>query len=454
MAIRSPKKHQMQYLSETDSAQIHSAALEILRDVGMDIHDEDTRKILKNKGCREADDGFLLFEPELVEDALSTVPDSMVIYDQNGEVAIDTNDDYTHFCPGHNSISTLDYQTGEIRDCTLQDISNTARVCDQLKNFDMVVSLGSPRDVDPEEESVATVKTIVEHTKKPVAFTGHDEDKVYRIWSHLAEVVGGWDQLSEKPIGLDLTGPTSPLKMGDEACQRLRHAASKHLPVVCYPGTMPGLASPMTLAGTLVQSAAEILAGIVIHQLEEPGAPVVTGSAIMPIDMRTGNVIYGSPEYSLANITAVDYFNYIGVPTWTGAGCSDSHNVDAQAGAEAFMSIMSAMNCGTSFAHNVGYLSGGKTGSVEMLVYCDELIGMARRLTADTIVNEDTLAVDVIKRAAKTTDFVAEKHTMKYMKSEMWIPALGERRTENIWKEGGAESLQDRIRGKLNSILG
>lgn len=156
----------------------------------------------------------------------------------------------------------------------------------------------------------------------------------------------------------------------------------------------------------------------------------------------------------MANITAVDYFNYIGVPTWTGAGCSDSHNVDAQAGAEAFMSIMAAMNCGTSFAHNVGYLSGGKTGSVEMLVYCDELIGMARRLTAETIVNEDTLAVDVIKRAAKTTDFVAEKHTMKYMKSEMWIPALGERRTENIWREAGAESLQDRIRGKLNSILG
>ena len=88
------------------------------------------------------------------------------------------------------------------------------------------------------------------------------------------------------------------------------------------------------------------------------------------------------------------------------------------------MSITSAILSGTSFAHNVGYLSSGRTGSLEMLVLCDELIGMARRFGAGISVDDDTLAVEVIKRAAKTSDFLSEKHTMRYVREEMWYPSL------------------------------
>jgi trimethylamine--corrinoid protein Co-methyltransferase len=169
--------------------------------------------------------------------------------------------------------------------------------------------------------------------------------------------------------------------------------------------------------------------------------------------MRTAGIVYGAPEYSLGCLAAVDYFSHIGVPTWVGAGCSDSHQIDAQAGAEACMSITSAILSRTSFAHNVGYISSGKTGSMEMLVLCDELIGMARRFAAGTSVDEDTLAVEVTKHAAKTSAFVAQKHTMRHLKNEMWFPSLLERRTENVWREGGSETLQDRIRQKLNTLL-
>tara|TARA_B100000959_G_scaffold54557_1_gene56935 strand:+ start:894 stop:2258 length:1365 start_codon:yes stop_codon:yes gene_type:complete len=453
MAIHSPKKHQMRFLSEEDSRQIHSAALQILHEVGMNFLDEETRSLLKSKGCRQGEDGFLLFEQELIEDALSTVPSKLTLYNQNGGVAVDTSDEVTHFGPGVNCIFTLDHETGEARPCVLDDISKTARLCERLPNIDVVESLGTPSDVPAEEESITTVRAMVEQTSKPVAFTGHDEHKVDRIWAYLADVVGGWDALSEKPIGIDCTGPTSPLKMEQGACRRLRNAAKRHLPVVCYQGILPGLVSPITLAGTLAQAAAETLAGIVVHQLTGPGAPLISGSAILPIDMRTAGIVYGAPEYSLGCLAAVDYFSHIGVPTWVGAGCSDSHQIDAQAGAEACMSITSAILSRTSFAHNVGYISSGKTGSMEMLVLCDELIGMARRFAAGTSVDEDTLAVEVTKHAAKTSAFVAQKHTMRHLKNEMWFPSLLERRTENVWREGGSETLQDRIRQKLNTLL-
>jgi trimethylamine--corrinoid protein Co-methyltransferase len=453
MSIHSPKKHQLSILSEQESRQIHAAALQILREVGMQIRDEDTHNLLKGKGCRESEDGYLLFGEELIETALSTVPPKLVLHNQNGDVVVDTSDEKTHFGPGVNCINTLDHETGETRPCVLADVANTARVCEQLTNIDVAFSLAAPSDVPPEEEAVTTVEEMVKHTSKPVAFTGHDEIMVAKIWQHLADVVGGWDTLSDKPTGIDLNGPTSPLSIQEGACRRLRHAAKKRLPTVCYQGIMPGLLSPVTLAGTLAQAAAETLAGIVIHQLEEPGGPVLSGSAVLPVDMRTAGIVYGAAEYSLACLAAVDYFNYIGVPSWFGSGCSDSHNIDAQAGAEASLNITSAILSGTSFAHNVGYVSSGKTGSLEMLVLCDELIGMARRFGAGVRINEDTIAADIIMRSAKTSNFLSEKHTMKHLQDEMWFPELLERRSENVWRDEGAVSLQDRLREKLKTLL-
>lgn len=447
------KSLQLRVLGEEESRQIHQAALQILREIGMNIQDKDTREMLKDRGCRESDDGYLLFDEGLVHQALSTVPSRMILYDRNGEVAVDTNDVVPHFGPGVNCVDVLDYKTGKHRPCLLEDISKTARVCDRLAHIDMVSSLGSPSDVPPHEEAIATVRAMVEQTRKPVAFTGHNEIEASKIWAYLAEVAGSWDSLTAKPFALELSGPTSPLKLGDEACRRLRHAARKCLPVVCYPGIIPGVAGPITLAGTLAQSSAEILAGIVVHQLEGPGAPVISGSALLPMDMRTGNLAYGSPDYSLACLAAVDYFNDRGVPAWIGAGCSDAHTVDAQAAAEAGMNMLAAVLSGTSFVHNLGYLSSGKTGSLEMLVLSDELAGMACRIAVGTTVNEDTLGVDVIRRAAKTGLYLHDEHTVKHVRTEMWLPALFQRTSLYSWRKSESKKMGERIREKLMVLL-
>lgn len=88
-----------------------------------------------------------------------------------------------------------------------------------------------------------------------------------------------------------------------------------------------------------------------------------------------------------------------------------------------------------------------------MLVLCDELIGMARRFGSGVAVNEDTIAVEVMKRSAKNSGYLSEKHTMKHLRNEMWFPSLLERRSENVWQSSGSEPLQDRMREKLNSLL-
>jgi trimethylamine--corrinoid protein Co-methyltransferase len=368
-------------------------------------------------------------------------------------MAVDSSDTIPHFAPGLNCIYVLDYNTGEHRLCSIKDIQETARLCDRLPNIDMAAGLGNPSDLPPTEQALATVKALTEGTRKPLAFIAHDENEDEEIWSYLADLAGGWERFAGKPFALDLTGPRSPLELGDEACRRLRFAARRRLPVVCYPALIAGAAGPVTLAGAIAQSSAEILGGIVVHQLEQPGAPVISGSAVLPMDLMTGGITYGSPEYALACLGAVDFFSDLGIPTWFGAGCSDSHTVDAQAAAEAAMNLQIAVFSGTSFIHNLGYLSASKTGSLEMLVLCDEIAASLKVFVQGIRVDEDTLAVETTRRGYKDHSFLMDEHTLKHMRDAIWQPSVFQRITLEQWSESGSAQAVKRIRGRVTELL-
>ncbi len=452
--IRPSRSLRVGLLSKSDTAAIHDTVLRILWEIGVVVDDRPTRlSLLQEHGCKESSNGYVRMPIELVGRALETAPPSVVLYDQNGALKVDTSGPVSAFCVGHNCVNVLDHETGEHRPGTLADIERTAKVSEALANVDVVASLGYPTDVPPEEEAVISARAMLEHSSKPMAFTGHDEVEAEAIWTVIAETLGGWDRLAAKPCGLDLTGPVSPLKLGEELCRRLQMAAERHLPVVCYPALFPGMSGPITLAGAIAQSSAETLAGVVIHQLRNPGAPIMAGSSILPIDMRRADLAYGSPEIMLAGLGAVDYFNSIGLPSWVGAGSSDSHVPDLQAAAEVGSTMSFAALAGTAFIHRLGFLSGGRTGSLEMLVLCDEVAAMVSTFAGGIAVNEDSLAFDVIKRSAEENSFLTDAHTMERYMTEMWIPSLFERSDIRLWQEEGNVFLREKIRDLLADIL-
>jgi trimethylamine--corrinoid protein Co-methyltransferase len=444
----------LRLLTGEDSARVRAASFRILAEVGLQVDDAETRAALKQAGCRADGEGRLRFSEEVVLRALEKAPRRLVLYDQDGKPKIDTADAVPRFGLGINCIRSLDWRTGEHRSCTLADIRETARLCEKLPNVDLVASLGNPNDLPPAEQALAAVRALAEGTRKPLAYAAHDEVEDQAIWGWLAERAGGWQALTDRPFALDLTGPHSALRLGEEACRRLAFAARRRLPVVCYPALLPGSNGPVTLEGALAQSTAEILAGLTVHQLAGPGSPVVTGSSILPMDLRSGSIAYGSPEYVMAGLAAVDLFTDLGIPSWIGAGCSDAHTVDAQAAAEAGMNLHLAALSGTSFIHNLGYLAGGKTGSLEMLLLCDELAGSARRLAAGLAVTEANLAVEVTTRAAPDNSFLTDEHTLAHMRTALWAPALLQRASLEDWVREGSPSLQDRLRARLREMLG
>jgi trimethylamine--corrinoid protein Co-methyltransferase len=444
----------LRLLGAEDCARLRAASFRILEEIGMQVDDAEARRALLRAGCHEDAEGRLHFREETVLRALERVPRRLVLFDQDGKPRIDTADAVPRFGPGINCIRTLDWRTGEHRSCTLADIRETARLCELLPNVDLAGGLGNPNELPAAEQALSAVRALAEGTRKPLAYTAHDEVEDQAIWAWLAERAGGWQALADRPFALDLTGPHSPLRLGQEACRRLAFAARRCLPVVCYPALLPGTSGPVTLEGALAQSTAEILAGLVVHQLSGPGSPVVTGSSILPMDLRSGGLAYGSPEYVLACLAAVDLFCEMGIPSWIGGGCSDAHTVDAQAASEAGMNLHLAALSGSSFIHNLGYLSAGKTGSLEMLLLCDELAGSARRLASGLSVTEESLAVGVSARAVRDNAFLTDEHTLAHMRTAMWAPSLLQRSGLENWVREGSLSLRDRLRARLHELLG
>ena len=451
--MNTPSHLHLRVFSADAIDKIHAAVLRLLRKQGVNVQDQKTRKQLIKSGCRESPDGLVLFDTDLINSVLEKVPGNVMFFDRNGQVALDTGGGDLKFAPGLNCVDVLDYKTDKVRPCLLKDVVETARVCDALPNIHMAANLGNPSDVTFEDQARAAVQALIENTRKPIMFIAHDDIEAAKIWGYLAEVAGGWEVLSAKPWGLDLTGPTSPLTIKPEACRRLVFAAHKQLPVVCYPCLFPGISGPMTLAGAIAQSSAEVLAGIVIHQTACPGAPVISGSAVVPMDMRTVTLAYGAPEYALVSLAAIDYLQAIGIPTWIGAGCSDAHRLDAQAISEATMNMTAAALSGTSFVHNLGYLSSGKIGSLELLVLCNELAGMAQQLRTGISVNTDTIALDTIIDRSKNGKFLTHPHTKKHVRNALWIPSLFQRFGRSRWQESGASTTAMRIKERLQEIL-
>ena len=450
-----PQAVSLELVNKPDAALIHDAVKTVLWKVGAGVEHQQTADMLvKQHGCRRGENGFIHFPPDVIDQAISTVPEKILLYDIDGNIRVDTSSRTSSFCPGHNCVRILDFRTDELRSCSLNDIRETAKLCDLLPNIDMVCSLGYPSEVPPEDEVVETVRAMYENCRKPAALLAHDEIIQERMMSVIAEMSGGWSRLADKPVSIELMGPVSPLKLPEELCLRLINCARWRTPVVCYPATFPGMSSPISTAGAIVQSSAEALVGIVIHQIIEPGAPVLSGSAILPMDLRQANLAYGSPEYMLAGLGASDYFRSIGIPSWVGAGCSDSHAFDAQAAAETGANLAIAALAKTPFVHNLGFLSGGRTGSLELLTLCDEMIGWTTKMSAGVEVNAETIAVEVMERAVPGNEFLTDPHTQDRFLTENWYPNLSERSDAEAWMAAGGNDMQARIKQRLRELLG
>ena len=451
--LRENRSVRFRVLSEDQCEEIRGRALEVLERTGVSFYEPRAVELLRDAGCHVKEQIRVLIPSGLVQQALATAPPRFTVYDRDGKQALRVEPNEFYFGPGPTCPYFLDPWTGERRPYVKQDAALTARLCDALPNIDYVMSLGSVSDVPQAEADVHEYDAMLRETVKPIMSWSFGLDSLERIYAMSCAVKGSPEAYAREPFMIFYAEPSSPLKQSREAIQKLLFCAERMQPLVYTPCPIGGGTAPATMAGILVQSLAEDLAGVVLSQLVRPGAAIVIGGVVSILDMRTTILSYGAPELSLLSAALTELARFVGLPVFSTAGCTDSKLVDQQAAIEAAISIVTAAFSGANLIHDVGFLESAMTGSLDLLAISDEIIGMVKRIVKGIDTGEEHYAVDAIAAGSGTGDFLALDHTLENFRKEFWFPRLMDRRRHGEWVEAGAKSMLERTHDLVVSLL-
>jgi len=246
------------------------------------------------------------------------------------------------------------------------------------------------------------------------------------------------DGLLANPALLGIINTNSPMQLDipmTEAVQELAGAGQ----VCCItPFTLAGSMSPATLAGTLVQQTAEVLAVTTYAQLVRPGAPVMYGSFASNVDMRSGSPALGTPEYTKAAQASGQIARRLGLP-FRSSNTTVSNCLDGQAVFESEMSLWGSIMGGANLVnHAAGWLEGGLTASFEKLILDAEMLQMMAEYLRPIEVNDDELALDAIAEVGPGGHHFGTSHTLARYESAFYSPIMSNRQNFEAWQEAGS----------------
>jgi len=266
---------------------------------------------------------------------------------------------------------------------------------------------------------------------------------------------GGQAALRAKPRAVFDVCPSPPLHWTEFAAQNLIDLARAWVPAEIISMPLAGAASPVTLAGSVVQHAAECISGITIHQLAQPGAPVVWGGAPAIFDMRSGITPMGAIETCMLNVASAQVAKSLGLPTHGYLLGSDAKTIDAQAGQESGVAALMGALGGINMISGAGMLDSLACHSAEKLALDAESIAMAQRLLQGVQARSATLALDMFAKVGAQGDFLKLPETRKLFRLEQHLPTkVIDRGSLNSWEQTGKKDTFSRAKERTNELLG
>lgn len=446
-------KPNLSFLSQEDKEKIHRTVLKILSEIGMKVNHAEALNLLTDAGCSVQDDGMVKIAEELVLKSIDSAPENIAIYDREANHVMDLGGHRSYYGTGSDLIYALESETMQRHPCVLEDVARAARVADAMPNLDFIMSFAHPSDIPATQAYLHSFQAMATNSVKPIVCTAVDRRDLSAIWEVGRILRNGEEELRAKPYSIYYGEPVSPLQHAVESVDKLLFCAEKSMPVIYSPAPIAGSTAPMTIAGHVAQGLAECFCGLVIHQLKTRGAPFIMGMGPAVLDMATAQCSYNAPEYLLSYIAIVEMSHFYNLPNWGYAGTTDSQIPDEQATFEAGLETFIAEMAGSNLNHDVGYLDFGRTGSLDMIIILNEVIDQVRRLYRGIPVNDDTLALDVIREVGSDGNFLVHRHTLEHLQSTQWRPKLISRMGYEKWEASGRTSLLQRAQQKLQQIL-
>lgn len=430
----------LRFLDGVEMASIHQAAVRILDEVGMWIDCDEALDHLEAYGCLVDRAGRRVrFPADLVERTVvglresyanpARVPQRMSV--RYSQIYFSTRPHRVHadFSVSTGGFCVFIYDlSGRRRPAKMEDVRAAIRLADALENVDFMGLPVSAQEVPAAMKPVVMAAELVKNTRKLGGVETFDRLDVELI-SRIAEIAaGGAEALRRAPILVGYGEARSPLSIDRTMAEILIEYVKRGLPQSL--DTMPnaGMTAPMTPAGTLALGIAETLGGLVLGYSVDRNAIMSVDIVPSVADMRSGLFSYASFDRMPLLAGAVQMVNeYYGCPSGTHGGKTDACHPGVQAGMEKMMSMLFPVLAGSVGIGTMGHLENAVTFSPQQLVIDDEIAGGIRHMLRGFEVNEETLAVDVVKELGPQGTFFGHPHTLRHLRDVVFPSSLLDR---------------------------
>jgi trimethylamine--corrinoid protein Co-methyltransferase len=435
-------------LMDEDVEAIHQATLRILGEVGIILTESEGLEILTGAGASYRG-GRLLLSPDLVEREISKTPPRVTIRGRDERpVVLGGGALHWHNLGGAREV--YDPRSGQKRPATVQDVCDSAKVLDALDNATTITPFFTPQDVPGPLMSLAMYRHTLPHTTKPIHGPGVQTPSEVRYMVRMAKVIGPPPEVLTLGIS-----PISPLTFPDDVVGAIIETARSGVPLGPLPCPTAGATSPMSLAGSLAQQNAEVLASIVLAQLVHPGLPIVYCGRLAMMEPRTGFSVWGGVELGLASAATVQLGHHYHLPVNVYGFSTNAHTLNIQNGYERALNAAIPALAGADELSGIGEMEAGVMGSYAQMVCDDEIAAGIRRLRHGFRVDEDSLAVEIIKTVMEgPSSFLEQKHTVDFLRGgEICITHLADRRPWGEWDAAGREEMMERAQAKAIRLI-
>ena len=420
----------------------------------MRLPHKEALELMSQNGAEILDGNVVRIPQRLVSKAIETVPKrkDVTLYGRDPKHDVTFEKHEPALACMTMAVNVIDPHTRRKRPATNDDLAALTRIADQLEHIRVNGGLVTPQEVPGEFNDWYTWATTIKNTTKHITGGMLGAPCVQDAAKMGAIALGDENVFRERPFisGWVLTLP--PLGIDAESLDALMEMSRRKIPVMLSSGPILGTSSPVTIAGTIAQTHAEILGCMVVSQLVNPAAPIVYTSFARGVDMKTGNVSMACPEFGILKAALAQMGKYLDLPVRMPSMLRDSKVLDAQAGFETGMiGTVTGLNADLMDAMQ---LDMDLVVDFPDLVFCDECMAGIRRMARNLVIDEDSLALETIKEVGPGGTFLTHTHTFENFRRELWMPKLLERRNWESWeKDGGLDIVKIAEKKVLDMLI-
>jgi trimethylamine---corrinoid protein Co-methyltransferase len=426
---------------------IHQTSLQILSEIGVDFLNDEARRLLDEAGAIvDPDSERVRFEPEWIEEKITTAPAEFTIHARNRERNIHMGGDYVAFTAVSSPPNVSD-ESGGRRVGNRKDYQDLIRLGQTINTVHLwggypvepVDIHASVRHLDALFDML-TLSDRVIHAYSLGAQRNLDAIEMIKIARQVDDAT-----LDREPSLISVINASSPLRYDTPMLQGIIEFSSRNQVIIITPFTLAGAMAPVTVAGALAQHNAEALAGIAFTQVVRPGAPVIYGGFTSNVDMQSGAPAFGTPEFMQTAMITGQLTRRYGIP-YRSSGVNAANALDAQAAYESVFSLWGAIMGGAHMLiHAVGWLEGGLRASFEKMILDADLCGMVQRFMDPIDFSEGGLALDAVRDVGPGGHFFGTPHTLERFRDAFYKPLLSDWRNFESWEEAGRPEAREKM---------